>query len=45
MKDENATQIPEFEAEGVPEELQTDGVFVLDGKGNPIRLEVPDDDD
>jgi len=36
---------PKFEAEGIPEEKQIDGVFALDGKGNPIRLEVPDDDD
>ena len=33
------------EAEGVPREKQEDGIFALDGKGNPIRLEVPDDAD
>ena len=34
-----------FEVEGTPDEKQEDGIFALDGKGNPIRLEVPDDDD
>ena len=34
-----------YEAEGAPQEKQEDGVFALDGKGNPIRLEVPDDAD
>jgi len=34
-----------FEIEGIPEDEQRDGIFVPDGKGRPIRLEVPDDDD
>ena len=34
----------EFEREGEPEEPQIDTVFVLDGRGRAVRLEVPDDD-
>ena len=34
----------ELEAEGEPEEPQVDTIFVRDGKGRVIRLEVPDDD-
>lgn len=34
-----------YEAEGVPQEKPEDGIFALDGKGRPIRLEVPDDAD
>lgn len=34
-----------LEAEGTPDEKQEDGIFALDGKGRPIRMEVPDDDD
>ena len=34
-----------YETEGIPEEKQEDSIFALDGKGNPIRTEVPDDDD
>lgn len=43
--DKNINPTADFEIEGIPEEKQEDGIFALDGKGRPIRLEVPDDDD
>ena len=33
----------DLEREGEPEDA-TDAVYVLDGRGRPVRLEVPDDD-
>ena len=39
-----AKDFVEFEVEGMPEEPQHDAVFVLDGRGRLIELEVPDDD-
>lgn len=33
----------ELEAEGFPEEPQMDTVYVLDGRGRLVSLEVPDD--
>ena len=32
-----------YEAEGMPEEAQADAVYVPDGRGKPVRLEVGDD--
>ena len=32
-----------YEVEGSPDEPQTDEVWVRDGKGRPIQLEVADD--
>lgn len=34
-----------FEREDAQEEKPEDGIWALDGKGRPIRVEVPDDDD
>ena len=33
----------ELEVQGEPNEPQVDTVFVLDGRGRAVRLEVPDD--
>ena len=33
----------ELEAQGEPDELQVDAIFVLDGRGRAVRLEVLDD--
>lgn len=40
---ENELEI-ELEPEGEPEEPQTDAVYILDGRGRQVRLEVPDDE-
>ena len=46
MKREDIVRDEEgFEIEGTPEEPQTDTAWVRDGKGNIIKLEVPDDGD
>ena len=34
----------EYEIEGMPDEPQHDAVFVLDGRGRLVKMEVPDDD-
>ena len=34
----------EFEPEGEPEEAQVDTLFVRDGRGRVIKMEVLDDD-
>ena len=34
----------EYEMEGMPDEPQSDAVFVLNGRGELIEVEVPDDD-
>ena len=34
----------EFEPEGEPEEPQLDTVYVTDGRGRPVALEVLDDE-
>ena len=33
----------ELEVQGEPDEPQIDTVFVLDGRGRAVRMEVPDD--
>lgn len=33
-----------LEAEGEPDEPQTDTIWVLDGRGRAVKMEVPDDD-
>lgn len=32
-----------YESEGVPTEPQEDSIWVLNGRGELVRLEVPDD--
>lgn len=42
---ENVNDKAIFEAEGAPSENQRDSVFALDGRGRPVKQEVPDDDE
>lgn len=35
----------EFEPEGMPNEPQRDTIWVLDGRGRLVEMEVPDDAD
>ena len=49
MNKDNATPEIErdadgFEIEGAPEEPMLDTAWLRDGRGNLVRLEVPDDD-
>ena len=34
---------PEFEIEGTPESVQIDSIWVLDGRGRLVEVEVDDD--
>jgi hypothetical protein len=34
---------PIFEVEGTPDELQVDTIWVLNGRGEMVKLEVDDD--
>ena len=44
MEKDNMNPEIVLENEGEPEEPQSDSVFVLDGRGDPVKLEVPDDE-
>ena len=33
-----------FETEGEPTDEQVDSIYVLDGRGRAVKVEVPDDD-
>lgn len=47
MENDSLGIIPDeiiFEPEGEPNDEQVDTIYVLDGRGRAVKMEVPDDD-
>lgn len=37
-------ELERFEPEGDPDQSQADAIYILNGQGKSVRMEVPDDD-